>query len=109
LTTTTDARTSTTRTIITRGEALAGLECGLQSLDVEIRTLESSLAKTRDTTRSSTQKLMDDLKARRDRFAARLRDAKETGAEAWAEIHDGLNRAWTEMETAMRDARAKLT
>jgi predicted nucleic acid-binding Zn-ribbon protein len=92
----------------TRTEAIAKLERGLQSLDEHIQTMESRVASAKDSARASAQKMMEDLKSRRDRFATRLRDAKDAGAEAWDEIHSGLNRAWGEIETALQDARGKL-
>jgi len=82
------------------------LEAQLELWGAKLNELVAKANVTKDQLKTDSRKQIDDLRGKLDVARARLEAAKAVGTEKWGTVKDGLERAWHDVEAALKKALA---
>ncbi|MDF0601619.1 hypothetical protein P1J78_12815 [Psychromarinibacter sp. C21-152] len=76
----------------------------LEEWRAEIEKLKAQADKAEADARIHYQQKLEELKAHRDQMQAQLEQYQKSGQDAFWDMKKGLDKSWSEMESAMRQA-----
>ena len=93
---------------MTRTEYRNKLETSLQTMETRISDLEAKINEAGAGGKTAFQRLLDEVKSKRDVVRTRLTRAGDATDSAWNELKRGLDGAWGELEKSYERARSEL-
>jgi len=90
----------------TRHEYIEKLKNKLDEWDADIDELEASALKTKADLKYELEDQVASLKIKRDIARAKLLELMDSGEDAWQDIREGVDEAWTSLKLAIEKARS---
>jgi len=90
----------------TRHEYIEKLKNKLDEWDADIDELEASALKTKADLKYELEDQIASLKIKRDIARAKLLELMDSGEDAWQDIREGVDEAWTSLKLAIEKARS---
>ncbi len=90
----------------TRHEYIEKLKNKLDEWDADIDELEATALKTKADLKYELEDQIVSLKIKRDIARAKLLELMDSGEDAWQEIREGVDEAWTSLKLAIEKARS---
>ena len=83
------------------------LEAQLKEWSVEIELLKAKAANAKADAKIEYFKTIDAVQRKQNDAAAKLRELKTAGDDAWEDIKTGAEKAWAEVKTAYHEASSR--
>lgn len=77
---------------------------GVEAVNTSIENLGQRVENMTGEAKIEAQRTLDDLRARRDAYLEELDEASADSAQAWEDVKSGLDRAWSDLESAAATA-----
>ena len=90
----------------TRHEYIEKLKNKLDEWDAEIDEFEANALKTKADLKYELEDQIASLKIKRDIARAQLLELMDSGEDAWEDIKEGVDEAWTNLKLAIEKARS---
>ena len=88
----------------TKEEFQKNFDARLKDLDAEIAKLREKGRDLKDDAKTTWDRKMAELEAKRDVARAKLDEVSHSSAEGWKDIQKGAQSAWDELDKAIKDA-----
>lgn len=85
------------------------LEARLDRWNAELVKLEARASEAEADAKIEYRKKIDEMKSQRDAIQKKLGDMKDAGANAWNEIRDGIDEAWSALQKSFEKAKVELS
>lgn len=76
----------------------------LEELDEKVRELRLRASNLAESAKAEWNEKLATLDAKREATEAKLEEIRKSGAEAWQHLRDGAEKAWEELELAVKEA-----
>ena len=80
------------------------MKAKIDEWNAEIAKQEAKARAARADMTHKYQEQLEEMKAQRDAFEAKLRKARESNEKVWGDIQDGFDKAWRDMAAAFDSA-----
>ena len=80
------------------------MKAKIDEWNAEISKQEAKARAAQADTKLKYEEQVNEMKAQRDAFEAKLREARESSEKAWGDMLDGFEKAWRDMANAFDSA-----